>query len=151
MCVTSGQQSHRVNFRYVRLLTFNYRTRDTVSAKCITLHHSLACICLIQWSLCIYLAFRMNCTKVVWYSTVEITSINYGCVLAWRIVTLSITCGWMYHHLWSETQENRFRCGKVFDLALLLVSVLNLVKKMEGAKARFTRQINLKKLSKLAR
>lgn len=30
-------------------------------------------------------------------------------------------------------------------------SVLNLVKKMEGAKARFTRQIDLKKLSKLAR
>ena len=57
----------------------------------------------------------------------------------------------MYHHLWSETQENRFRCGKVFDLALLLVSVLNLVKKMEGAKARLTRQIDLKKLSKLAR
>ena len=57
----------------------------------------------------------------------------------------------MYHHLRSETQGNGFGCGKLLDLAFLLVSVLNLVKKLEGAKASLTRQIVLKKLPKLAR
>ena len=42
-------------------------------------------------------------------------------------------------------------CGKLLDLAFLLVPVLNLVKKLEGAKASLRQQIVLKKLPKLAR
>ena len=54
----------------------------------------------------------------------------------------------MYHLLWSETQENGFCCGKLLDLAFLLVSVLNSVKKLEGAKARLTRKIRFEEIAK---
>ena len=74
-----------------------------------------------------------------------------GCVLTWQRTVVYQVCGLMYHHLWSETQENGFWCGKLLDLAFLLVSVLNLVKKLEGAKASLRQQIVLKKLPKLAR
>ena len=50
--------------------------------------------------------------------------------------------------MWSETHENGFCCGKLLDVAFLLVSVLNTVKNLEGAKVRLTREIKFEEIAK---
>ena len=80
---------------------------DPILAKDVTLDCSKACICFVHRSRHIYFTSWLNNIDEFRCSTAEIASIT---TMFWTLSTIlcQVYAGYLYHHLWSETQQTGY-------------------------------------------
>ena len=88
---------------------------DSILANDVALDCSKACICFVHRSRDIYFTSWLNNIDEFRSSMAEIATIT---TMFWTLSTIlcQVCAGYLYHHPWSETQQNRYSMGVTVSL-----------------------------------